>query len=107
MAHKLSTAVREARRTERDEVHFRTWISSDAFRRAAALVVDVSCLGFMARCDAAFEPGDTITIGLPTLGPISARIIWALGGRVGCEFAAPLSPQDYTTQLGAMRSQGH
>ena len=55
-----------------------------------ARLVNVSSRGFMARSNALIDPGTRIWLTLPGLPRVSAVVMWAKGGRLGGEFAAPI-----------------
>ncbi len=65
----------------------------------SVLMVDISPLGFMSRSLAALTPGDIVAVKLPVIGPRSARVVWALGGRVGGEFLEFIPAEPYARML--------
>ena len=79
------------RRTDRyafaAEVQFRS-----GSKRAAVQVRDISTHG--ARVSGVFlvHEGDPISLKLPSLEAIPARVVWARSFEFGCEFERPLSP---------------
>lgn len=92
----------DARSDARDAVFHRTrGIAADG-RVRSLVVVNVSRGGLMARTDHDFGPGDHLTITLPELGPTLAEVRWALGGRIGCRFVQPVSPQTYPHLLARL-----
>jgi len=79
--------VSEARRDQREDVHFRTRATTTDGRMVELLVVNVSARGLMARCDdECIVPNTAISVRLPGAGSITGHIRWALGGRMGVEF---------------------
>ncbi|HET8613055.1 MAG TPA: PilZ domain-containing protein [Sphingomonas sp.] len=92
-------SLQESRRATRDVVSFRAMIDGPAGVRTTALVVNISPLGFMSRTDAALTPGERIAVTLPMIGPRAARVVWALGGRVGGEFIDPIPAESYARLL--------
>jgi transposase len=66
-----------------------------------AHVLNLSIDGFMAETDGCFTTGSYIWIKLPGVGPISAKVIWSRGGRVGGRFTAPLFPEDHHSLTAA------
>jgi len=89
----------ESRRVARDIVSFRAPLDGPAGIRTSVLIVDISPLGFMCRTGAALAAGDTIAVNLPAVGPRAARIVWSLGGRLGCEFLEFITGDDYARLL--------
>ena len=57
----------------------------------ALIIVDLSAGGLMARCDHRLSTGESLRIDLPGVGTRTAMVCWSMGGRIGCEFDAPIS----------------
>lgn len=93
---------RNRRIATRDEVFHRTTVRLPDGIAATADIVNISCTGFMARTLLAIEPETHMTIGLPLFGERAARVVWALGGRIGAEFADPIEPAYYSILLAQM-----
>jgi hypothetical protein len=87
---------------KRDEVFHRTTLRLSDGTAATADIVNISCTGFMARTLLTIEPETHIEIGLPLFGERAARVVWALGGRIGAEFAEPIEPAYYSILLTHM-----
>lgn len=87
------------RREDREECHHRTSATGPAGAPIAAMIVNISPGGLMARCDAVLKPGDAMTFRLPNATVMKAHIRWALGGRIGCEFDRPLAPTAFYALL--------
>jgi hypothetical protein len=96
----------DERGTPRDEVHFRTRAFGPDARPVNLLIVNISALGLMARCDAAYVRGDRLTITLPVVGIVVAEIRWLLGGRIGCELERPIELSDYYELLAILLRSG-
>ena len=86
----------------RDEVHHRARGTDASGRSLQLLVVNLSPHGLMARCEQAITDGDPVTITLPVVGPIRAKVIWALGGRFGCQFDQPVPLARYYELLSVL-----
>jgi hypothetical protein len=84
-----------ARKIDRDEVDFGTTMRRSGGRDLDARVVNLSSHGFMVRTEGALEIGDLVTIALPIVGETAAKIVWALGGRVGGQFVTPIEQTRY------------
>lgn len=97
-----SLAFRDDRTVGRDEVHYRAKGFGPDARPLPLVIVNMSAMGLMARCDTAYQPGDTITIALPVVGVIVAHIRWSLGGRIGCELDQTIDLADYYELLAIM-----
>ena len=95
-------AAKEQRQAAREEVFYRTRGTSAAGVPLALLVVNISAMGLMARCDGSFAPGDRIKVLLPVIGITDAEVRWALGGRIGCELDQPIALHDYYALLAAL-----
>ncbi|WEK01224.1 MAG: PilZ domain-containing protein [Candidatus Sphingomonas phytovorans] len=92
----------DERGTPRDEVHFRTRAFGPDARPVNLLIVNISALGLMARCDVPYKVGDRLTVTLPIVGVITAEIRWLLGGRIGCELDQAIELADYYDLLAVL-----
>ncbi len=95
MANRAAIAYTDDRLIGRDEVHYRARAFGPDARQLHLLVVNISALGLMARCDAKYQPGERLRITLPVVGVVVAEIRWVLGGRMGCELERPIDLADY------------
>ena len=55
-------------------------------------VRNLSAGGMMAECPMSFSKGEPIETDLRGIGPVTGRIAWAAGGRVGVAFDRPVDP---------------
>lgn len=84
----------------------RACVSLDATMReigdsgVEAEVLNISTDGFMAETDGRFSTGSYVWVKLPALGPLSAKVIWSRGGRVGGRFTAPLGESEFRNLTG-------
>ena len=92
----------ERRRMEREEVFYRTMLTATGGATVPVDLVNISRTGFMARTDAPLTEGTRARIRLPVTSEMDARIVWALGGRVGAEFREPIEPLTYFKLLAAL-----
>jgi len=97
-----ATRASDERREARDEVFHRTRATGPGGVPLALLVVNMSPGGMMARVDHPLDRGDRLHVLLPDLGSIGAEVRWALGGRVGCRFDRPVTPEFYYRLLATM-----
>ncbi|MBY0283718.1 MAG: PilZ domain-containing protein [Sphingomonas sp.] len=102
MAGSMAAAYRDDRIVGRDEVHYRARAIGPDARPLALVIVNISALGLMARCEGEFREGDRLHITLPVIGVVVAQIRWSLGGRIGCELDRMIELADYYDLLAAM-----
>ena len=65
-------------------------VRSNGVDNVRVRLCDISEAGFMAECDQQVPLGGTVSIDLPGLGPVHARIRWGMGGRIGGRFMQPI-----------------
>lgn len=92
----------ERRQSERDEVFYRTRASAAGLGSFPVQVVNISASGFMARTETELPVGHPLTIRLPVVGEIKAEVRWALGGRIGCQFARMIDLAPYLELLATL-----
>jgi hypothetical protein len=92
------------RESPREEVHHRTRLLIGGAAVPAQLV-NISANGFMARTEAEIAPATTLNLRLPVIGEREAEVRWALGGRIGCQFARPIDLAQYLDLLGALAKE--
>ena len=92
----------DRRQSERDEVFYRTRASAAGLGSFPAQVVNISANGFMARTEMELPIGQALTIRLPVVGEVKAEVRWALGGRIGCQFARMIELAAYLELLGTL-----
>ena len=95
----LATRPQEMRRAERHEVCYRCEIAGEGPDIARGLMVDISALGCMMRSSHSFIQGTLVSFALPVLGKCQARVVWAIGGRVGMEFLRPIDATPFLAML--------
>lgn len=100
-----SMVFRDDRVIGRDEVYYRSRAVGPDGKPMVIVIVNMSAMGLMARCDAACVAGDQITLTLPFVGTITAEVRWSLGGRIGCEMTKPIDRANYAPLLAAMLQQ--
>lgn len=102
MAGTSAVAFRDERSVGRDEVHYRARAIAPDARQIQVVIVNISALGLMARCDHEMKEGDRLHITLPVVGNVAAQVRWSLGGRIGCELEQMIALADYYALLAAM-----
>jgi hypothetical protein len=95
-------AITENRAIPRDEVHYRARAAGPDMRPVTLLIVNMSALGLMARCEVEFTPGERLRVSLPVVGTVVAEVRWWLGGRMGCELERPIPLAAYYELLAAL-----
>lgn len=94
--------VAERREEDRDEVFYRARAIGSDGKPVPLLIVNISPHGLMARCELPMHPGEALHVTLPGLGAVKAEVRWALGGRVGCQFARPVALAAYYELLATL-----
>jgi len=92
----------EGRSETRDEVFHRARAITPDGGVLPLLIVNISPHGLMARCDVAYEPGQTLQVDLPLVGRVTAHVRWSLGGRIGCRIDPPIPAARYYAVVAAM-----
>ena len=96
----------ERRQSEREEVFYRTRANTAGGGNFPVQVVNISANGLMARTDTEVSVGQALTVRLPVIGEVKAEVRWALGGRIGCQFARMIELTTYLDLLGALARDG-
>jgi len=65
-------AITDHRAAARDEVHYRARGMGPDMRPVTLLIVNMSALGLMARCETEFAVGDRLRVSLPVVGTVPA-----------------------------------
>lgn len=99
-----AAAFRGERRVERDEVFRRTTVSIDAKPAVRAILVNISPLGCMVRCDALAQQAMPLTVDLPGMGGVAGTVTWSVMGRIGVEFVSPIDESLYDALLDGLRT---
>ncbi len=102
----LAPRSKDKRRFSREDVCFGCEIAGPDFEPANALIVNISPLGCMLRCSREVEPDTFVSFNLPCAGRIEARIVWAIGGRMGVEFAEEIDAAAYLPMLPQLHRPG-
>ena len=61
-----------------------------------ARILNISASGFMAEADGSFDVGSRVWLMLPGRDRANAVVKWAAGGKIGAEFAEPISIEGLT-----------
>lgn len=95
----------ERRRSERSDLFYRTVLRIGE-RTAPADLVNLSRSGFMVRTNAVLDADSEVGVVLPIVGERRARVVWALGGRMGAEFRAAIEESVHSSLLDALPRGG-
>ncbi len=96
--------VNNLRRDPRDEVFLRTLLNAAHKAGISGQLVNISTSGFMVRTLESFAADSPVRILLPLAGEVPAKVVWALGGRIGCAFELPFDEKHYPRVLRAIRA---
>jgi hypothetical protein len=102
----LAPRSKDMRRFQREDVCFRCEIAGPDLEPASALIVNISPLGCMLRCSKNVKTGAPVAFTLPSAGHIDARIVWAIGGRMGLEFNEEIDAKPYLAMLDQLHRPG-
>ena len=102
MATRAALTLLDDRLLVRDEVHYRARAIGPDGQPFNLLIVNISAMGLMARCDAPYAVDDRIELMLPVIGTVPAQIRWSLGGRIGCELERVIDLADYYEVLAVL-----
>ena len=82
---------RDRRRTTRLPVEIGARVRELGTEGYEARVINISETGFMAEAEGEFEVGTRIWLILPGRERANALVRWIAGGKIGAEFAEPIS----------------
>lgn len=77
--------LRRLRIEEREELEFVARLRIGTGEGTRFVMRNVSHGGFMGDCDLPLSPGSEVTLELPALGDLAARVMWSDGNRIGCK----------------------
>lgn len=80
----------DRRAGKRKDVAFPSRLRHGEFLRAEVRIVNLSVYGFRASCDLPLEKGAYVSVDLPNIGLVRARVAWSQDGRVGAMFTKPV-----------------
>jgi hypothetical protein len=78
------------RREERRLVRGTASLRRSGYNKVGVNLLDLSSTGFRIETFGGITVGATVWITLPGLAAIEAKVAWARGDQVGCEFQTPL-----------------
>lgn len=78
------------RRADRRTVEAATRLRPNNWSSVEVTVLDLSELGFRARCEARLRTGGTVSLDIPGVGVVEAQVEWQRADEVGARFYLPL-----------------
>jgi hypothetical protein len=75
-----------ARRAERVALDESTRLKPNSWSSLEIHMLDLSALGFRARCDARLRRGGAVTLEIPGIGAVEAQVEWQRGDEFGARF---------------------
>lgn len=80
------------RKAERKPVRLGAGLRQSGSHKVTVNLIDLSTHGFKVETYSGLYPGTDVWITLPGLAGCHARVVWAEGTYLGCEFVNPLHP---------------
>jgi hypothetical protein len=90
MGSALKAAADRERRAERRSLSASTRLKPNAWSSVEAAMLDLSELGFRARCEARLRTGGSVSLDIPGLGVVEAQVEWQRGDEFGARFYTPI-----------------
>lgn len=78
----------EKRTGKRLDVSIPSRLRHGGFDQADVTICNLSFRGFRAECEQSLRPGEFVSIDLPRIGLVRARVAWCDSGRIGGMFLA-------------------
>ena len=93
MAAKAGTAEVQGRKADRLRVDAPARLRPNSWSSVEAQVLDLSSLGFRARCEARVLAGAGISLDIDGIGSVDAQVEWRRGDEFGARFFQPIDLQ--------------
>lgn len=78
------------RRSERTPISSKSRLTQQNWYSVEVALCDLSSSGFMAECAENVSIGSYVTLDVPGLGPVRAKVRWQVGMRMGGQFLDPI-----------------
>ena len=78
------------RQAERLSVDVAARLRPNDWSHVEVTVLDLSELGFRARCDARLQPGGGVSLDIPGIGAVEAQVEWRKANEFGARFFVPI-----------------
>ena len=82
--------AKQRRSAKRQPLSLQTSVRHGPFEQAPITLEDLSFTGFAGLCAAPVKTDDYVSIALPPIGLVRAKIVWVRGERIGGEFRRPV-----------------
>jgi hypothetical protein len=82
--------LRQRRSAKRQSLAIETTVRHGPFEQSTIRVEDLSFTGFAGSCLAPLRPGSFISLALPEIGLVRAKVVWTRAGKVGGKFLKPV-----------------
>jgi hypothetical protein len=79
------------RRSERLPLDAETRLRPNSWSSLQVRMLNLSASGFRAECEARVQPGGTVSLDVPGIGPVEAQVEWQRGGEFGARFYDPIA----------------
>lgn len=89
MGDKVTKFEDDKRSGKRFDVSIPSRMRHGGFEQARVMICNLSFRGFRAECQESLNPGDFVSIDLPAIGLVRARIAWRQENCVGGVFLKP------------------
>lgn len=87
-----SGRLEDRRRLIRRRVDVGASLGGSIVRRMGVRVCDISGTGCRIAARCRFNPGDFLTLSIPSFGPFGGSVVWVREHCIGFRFAQPLHP---------------
>ncbi|MEA3053483.1 MAG: hypothetical protein QOG72_2386 [Sphingomonadales bacterium] len=81
------------RQSERLPLDAETRLRPNSWSSLQIRMLDLSVQGFRAQCEARVQPGSSVSLDVPGIGPVEAQVEWQRGDQFGARFYAPIELQ--------------
>jgi len=79
-----------ARKAERLSIDAPARLRPNDWSNVEVTMLDLSELGFRARCEARLQPGGSVSLDVPGVGPVEAQVEWCKAHQFGARFYVPI-----------------
>jgi len=80
----------QRRSAKRQRLAIDTTVRHGPFQQATIRIEDLSFTGFAGSCPASLPPGTFISLALPAIGLVRAKVVWSRSGKLGGRFLKPV-----------------
>jgi hypothetical protein len=80
----------DRRNRPRRAVNSRAFLVPNDWSKLEVDVIDFSAEGFRASCSAVVKVGSFVSLRVPGIGVVAARVVWTAEGQLGAKFIRPI-----------------